>query len=343
MILRRNTYRIAIDWRRSSIALRLTLFGILVSCTKAEIHYPTLETIEGMVQIYPDMSKHKLPASQYHFYNTNTNQEYIVRSCDGSGNFDGLLPVGTYRVIATNISADNVTFNGMDSHETASVYADDLLSTRGVSWNIVDWTYTESSLEAVEKSLFSKLSYLEQPDEVYSTIIEKLIVTENYTIRVEPVPMLLTKHLTLVFSMQDGLDTEVVSMIGVLPGVYPAVHLYSGQGLQIEKSPTVAICFETITDGIERRAHISLFGMYDPAHGEIYSNNIVLNLNMIDGSTIVTTLDLTEILSDVIEKNDGIIPLELSLSLALTKTPIGVGVEVEGWIEGGGDEKETET
>ena len=333
MILKRYTYSmVKLSFGLSRTLLVICQLYIVAACTKAVIHHPEPGTGEGTVRIYPDMSVHSLPASQYHFYNTNTDLKYIVCPCDGSGNFDGILPVGTYRVIATNTSALNVDFRGMDSYETASVYALPLMS--------------RSFATAIEQPTFydqqSTYSYLTQPDDVYSTIVEELVVTENNPAHSEPLPTLLTKHLTLVFSMQDGLDVEVVSMTGVLPGIYPAVHLYTRQGLQIEKSPDMAVNFETIADGNKRVAEIFLFGIYDPVYGENYTNNLELNLTM-GGESTITIVDLTEILSDMIRKNEGTIPLELSLSIELTKTPIGVGVEVEGWIQEGEDEQETDT
>ena len=89
-------------------------------------------------------------------------------------------------------------------------------------------------------------------------------------------------------------------------------------------------------------AEISLFGIYDPVYGENYTNNLELDLS-IGGESTIAIVDLTEILSDVIRKNGGTIPLELSLSIELTKTPIGVGAEVEGWIQEGENEQETDT
>jgi len=298
----------------------------MLSCTRADIMYVQVPVVEGSVQIYPDMSKHTLPAMKYHFYNTDTDQEYIVRSCDGIGNFDATLPVGTYRVIATNTSASNVEFTGMNSHETAIVKA-----------------HSQNSRLFISRS--GNYTMLLQPDNVYSTIVEELVVTENNTVRLTPVPTLLTKQLNLVFSMQSGLDTEVASMTGVLPGIYPAVHLYTCEGTQIEQSPEMAVNFETVAEGNERKAQISLFGVCDPATVD-YTNNLELELTMKDGSTSNVTLDLTEVISDIMEKNEGSIPPELSIPIEVTKTEtddIKVGVEVGGWIEEGEGEKEEDT
>ncbi len=107
------------------------------ACTESILMQPMQPT--GSVQIYPDMSVHTLPPTQYYFYRVSSengegyenaestaNDEAasslpIIRDCDGYGNFIGTLPVGTYRVIATNVAASRVTFTDMDSHETAIV------------------------------------------------------------------------------------------------------------------------------------------------------------------------------------------------------------------------------
>jgi hypothetical protein len=274
------------------------------ACTRADVVY--IESPKGRVEIYPT-SEHILPVVQYHFYNTDGKTEYFQLDSDNNGNFEGTLLTGTYRVIATNTSASHVLFDEMDSYETAIVKA-------GLSPNTsADYTM------------------LLQPDSVYSVIVENLVVTEGDTVRQEPVPVLLTKHLELVFTMQDGLDTKVVSMTGVLPGIYPAVRLYTRAGAGIDQSPQMAVNFETVVKGDKREAHISLFGVHNDPD---YTNSLELNLTMNDGTSSKTTLDLTKALSDAI--NEGTIPSKLSISVDVTITDDGIikaAVNVEDWIE----------
>ena len=135
--------------------------------------------------------------------------------------------------------------------------------------------------------------------------------------------------------MQDGLANEVTDMTGILPGVYPAIHLYTHQGVNLESSPDMAISFETTRDGNERNAQIFLFGLCDPAHGETYTNQLELHLTLSDGSTTTVLFDLTAVLSNSIAQNGGVLPFEVPIHIQLTKTAVGVSASVEGWIEGG--------
>lgn len=296
--------------------------GILSSCTRADIHYPEVVSEKGYVQIYPDMSEHTLPAVEYHFYNTDGKTEYLCLSCDGKGNFNGTLPTGTYRVIATNTAASNVKFSAMDSHETAIVRAASL-----------------NNRQAISRADYSMLS---QPDNVYSTVLDELVVVADKSVRMEPLPTLLTKHLNLIFTMQGNLETDVVAMTGVLPGIYPAMHLYTCEGREIDQSPDMAINFETEQTGNQRKAQISLFGLCDPEYGDNYTNKLELELTMQDGTTANTTLNLTDIISDVIKQNQGDIPLDLTIPIEVKETEIGIVGEVGDWIAEGESEIEPE-
>lgn len=301
--------------------LIVLVFLLLTACTQADIHHLPETSPEGMVQIFPDMSDHTLPAVQYHFYPAGGDAECIVCGCDGSGNFEGKLPVGAYRVIATNTSASNVEFTGMDAYESATVYARSLVAAR----------------MALGRDA-SSFNYLEQPANIYSTVVEELVVTAGGVVRKEPSPVLLTRCLSLVFSLQSDLAGEVVAMSGVLPGVYPAMQLCSGRGVQIEQSPGLAVRFGTEGSGSERKAQIFLFGLRDPGYGQAYTNRLELELTLADGSSVHTGLDLTDILSEMIEKNDGSLPLDVSIPIEVEKTDIGIGVEVGEWVyegEGG--------
>lgn len=283
---------------------------ILASCTKADIDYRSKPSTEGWVQIYPHMSEYTLPAVQYHFYNTDGETEYTVHPCDGNGNYEGMQPVGTYQVMAVNTAAANVTFADMHAYEQAAVYANRV------------------GTQSREATTFS---FLEQPGDIYSTVVEELVVVGDQVVRKEPNPALLTKHLNLIFFMRDGLDEEVDQMPGVLPGIYPAVLLHNGQGLHTEQCPGLAVAFDTQQTGIRRIARLHLLGLLDPAYGEVYRNQLELDLVMTTGFTLHITFDLSGILSYAIEKNNGILPPELYISFEIRKNGIGVSIEVSGW------------
>ena len=210
-------------------------------------------------------------------------------------------------------------------------------------WAWVDSTSNRLSTRNVPggKGWPEDYTMLFQPDSVYSIVIGELNVTDNDTIREEPVPELLTKQLNLEFVMQDGLGAETRSMTGLLPGVYPGVYLYTREGWQIGDSPDRAVNFETVAEGSDKRkAKILLFGVCNPEDGAVYTNVMELYLTMTDGRVVTAKVDLTEILSKAIEENEGVIPWDIPIPIDVARTSIEVGAEVDGWIEEGEDEKE---
>jgi len=312
-----------------TLCLCVSVF-ILTGCTKADIHYPTIETVQGMVMIYPDQSKYTLPALKYHFYNVDTQIEYIVCSCDGSGNFEGMLPIGTYRVIATNTNAQYVEFTDMQSYELATVTALPVF-TRSTAQPTV------KQRSALANYQLLTVNYLAQPGEVYSTVMSELTVSQTDTLRYEPSPVLLTRRLRLLFTLQGELITEVSALNGVLRGVYPSMYLYTCSHTQegISQAPDMAIGFDTEVQGNQREAQISLFGLCDPGYGHVYANELPLELTMNDGSKQQVTLDLTDVLSDIISQNQGTIPIEITIPIDIKRVGIGIEGIVTGWINEG--------
>jgi len=332
-----NEEKIIMVTQRKRLFIRplgaVLVWGVLLylpSCTQAEFVLREDNTIQGPVKIYPDMSDHTLPAVQYHFYHINDVIACITRECDGKGNFEGTLPVGTYRVIATNINAGNVDFSEMGSHRSAKATLSELSSARAVGFS-----------RAADFSRAAQ-TVLAQPGKVYSTIIEELSVTAYGDERHTPSPALLTRQVTLSFTLLDGLEEEVATISGTLNGVYPSVQLYSCQYSTESsvQSPTMAVQFQTTAEDNVHRARVSLFGLCNPSYGTVYSSVLQLQLDMNDGNTDTTNFDLTNSLSAIIEQNAGTIPIQLQLLIELRKTDVGIEVGVVEWVEGGEDEQD---
>lgn len=314
--------------KRVGVRLLLAVL-LLAACTRAEIYYPDngipTPATEGYIRIYPDPSKHALPALQYHFYNTNTDVEYTVLPCDGLGNFEGMLPVGTYRVIATNTTATNVVFSDMHSYETATVTAN-RMETRGGT--------LPHRMETRSGTL-----PLAQPGTVYSTVLQNLVVSPADTVRYDPAPALLTRKVTLTFTLMGALADITERLEGKLQGVYPSINLYncSHTPESVSQSYNMAINFETseINDNHQCQVEINLFGLADPEYGDAYNNVLTIALTTAGGEVIEVDLDLTDNLSEIIELNGGDIPLDLSLPIEIRQTDVGLGAILTGWIDNG--------
>jgi len=268
---------------------------------------------EGVLMIYPDQSDHPLPALQYHFYNMDGSTAYLCLSCDGNGNFSGMIPAGTYRLVATNTDAKGVQFVDMSSHESAFV-------TSGV--------LTRSG---------SEYTLLNQPDNIYSVTLEDFTVNQGDTLSYFPESVLLTKNIRLSFTLQGNLVQQVTDINGVLHGVYSAVHLYSCTPTEegVVNSPYYAVNFNTAQDATQWLASVNVFGLCDPEYGEVYRNTLTLQLTMEDESSISLEVELTDKLSDVIKENQGVIPVELSLEVSIDTTETGLSATVKDWKPGG--------
>jgi hypothetical protein len=252
----------------------------------------------GFVQIYPDRSHHALPKLEYRFYSEDT---CLVRESDDEGNFEGEFFPGVYRVLATNVDAPGVAFSGLERFDKA----------------------TASAQPTVNSG-------------VYSVVVERLEVPDDGTVRIEPLPALLTKQLVLVFSLLDGLDTEVTSLSGELPGVYPSVYLATGLPSEesVEQSPSTSVRFSVAGQGVQREAEIGLFGLRNPGAEPTYTNDLSLTLTLYNGREKATTIPLTTILSDIISGNNGKLPVHVSFLIELTRQVDDIKGGIKAWTDG---------
>ena len=296
----------------------LLLCLLLTACTKADIHYPVQPDTDGLVQIYPDQSKFTLSAQVYHFYNADGTTAHITHSCDGRGNFEGRLPIGTYYVLATNSTAAGTDFRGMENHETAVVY--------------------DTTLEGYIPATRSGGNEALGCDSVYSITTRTIEVLGGDTIRREPTPESLTKSVSLIFTITGNLRDGVSDISGRLYGIYPSVHLYycTLPEADTDKSIQTYISFSTTAteEGkpyIRRTVRFNIFGLCHPENGEVYRNLMPLTVTL-DGVEYDFEIDLTENLSRILDYYQGVIPLEIPLDIELTMDDIYVKGEVKSWV-----------
>jgi hypothetical protein len=263
-----------------------------------------------MVRIYPDGSVYTLPALEYYFYSTDM-RENIRANSDGEGNFEGELPFTAYRVIAANTAAatgGNVVFENMHTYDQA----------------VVSTLPTNQS--------YNQLSIVNAPLSIYSVVVPELLVTPDVR-TYRPVPVLLTKQLELIFILSGGLETEVKTIAGVLPGIYSSVYLSTGLPTPeaTAKSPATAVRLDAVGEGNERKAQVYLLGLCDPKYREIYTNSLELTLAMNNGSGEAVTVDLTQNLSDILFQYRGVLPTKTSVVIRMERTSVG---GIEGGVTG---------
>ena len=296
---------------------------LIVSCTQADIHYRQQVERHGYVIIRPDNSVHTLGANLYHFYHTDGVTPCFTENCDGKGNFEGELPAGTYHVLATNTNAVGVKFRGMDNYETAMVTLEDInsrpMSRLALVPSIEDW----------------RMRGIVDP--VFSTVLSNLTVVADESAEYIPSPVCLTKTVSIAFHLDDALRERASALSGLLRGVYPSVNLYT----QCPSESSVATAPETFLhfkaqkqEDLDWTAQLHLFGLCDPQHGDAYTNTMDITLQTRNGD-LRTTVDLTEILSNIIDQNEGTIPIEIPLEIELIIDGMELKGTVKPWKEGG--------
>ena len=159
------------------------------------------------------------------------------------------------------------------------------------------------------------------------TVHEELEVTGYGPVEKRPSPELLTRRLVLVFTLAGGLETEVVSLAGVLPGVFPSVLLSTGLPAteSTDRSTGTAVRFGISGEGAQRTARVGLLGLRDPQEGQAYTNTLVLTLAMNDGIEEKVTVDITDTLSKIISGNQGLFPPLVYMTIGLAPTSDGDG------------------
>jgi hypothetical protein len=168
------------------------------------------------------------------------------------------------------------------------------------------------------------------------TVHEELEVTGYGPVEKRPSPELLTRRLVLVFTFAGGLETEVVSLTGVLPGVFPSVLLSTGlpDTESVDRSTGTAVRFGVSGQGAQRTARVGLFGLRDPQEGQAYTNTLALTLAMNDGRQEKVTVDLTGTLSEIISGNQGLFPPLVYMIMGLKKAEAGKDPPGVGGISG---------
>lgn len=311
-----------------TLAFWLLALWLLASCTKADIHQRPEKADVGYVEIHPK-DAHTLPAAEYYFYNvSNPQAEHIVRAGNEEGNFEGVLPVGTYHVLAVNTGASGARFQGMEHYSTATVY-DTYLN----GYNPT--TRTGATSRADNDFLGC--------ESIYSTILEDIEVNAKDSLRHTPTPRKLTYTVTLNFKFIFVGETqgEISAFSGALYGIYPSVQLFDGTTTyaDLQQCPRVHAGFVAEQtaggNGLNWQVNLNLFGLYKAKNGEEHTNNMDLTVT-INGKEYTFTVDLTENITNILEYTGGVIPLDIPLEVELSyNQDLSVTANVKPWVPSG--------
>ena len=304
-------------WR--PLLLAVALLGTLSACsgggggTPEPIPEPEPEpeVTTGTVSFSPDWGGMTAPASlRYHFY---PSEGSVVTKEAGGNAFSVTLENGSYRMLAYNTDAAGVTYENTDSYATAAVRV-----------SPVDVPTRASSL-------------LSRPSAVFALSREEVIVEKGGTLSVKPAVRALTSTVNLTFDVANASFVETLG--GSINGLLPSVLLSTG--LPDEAAAAAAkdcfMLYEVAMSGNQGTASFTTLGMADPKKGEAYTCLLVLDATTTDGQEWETVANLSNVITQVLEYNEGRFPTSepVNLKISVNATTAGMQAEVKSWNIGG--------
>lgn len=280
--------------------LLLIVLAVSGSCTERELDFrdedyvPPVVEVKGYVAIRPDWNGCPSPkGTTFRFYRLFSGTPSIEKECPPEG-FEGFLPVGTYQVMAYNSGITGVSFQDMQQYGTALAHATDLSLTRA-----------------------SGLFPVSQPGELYSCCIDTLVVTKETPVERVVIPRPLSRIINFSFKLTGDGAKAIKSITGEFYGVWSSVFISSGKTStsMIEASHTYTPFAAGMTSEFDGAANIRIFGLFDPLNEENYDNKMNLSLTGASGERYYTQVDLNSVLSDIIEKNHGEIPINIPVEI----------------------------
>lgn len=302
--------------RGTGVFLALLSLVLLSGCVKRDLEYRIgiPDTGEGKVEIALDWGGDNRPKeARYLFYREEDGTLY--RSFEGiSDSYKGNLPAGKYRLIVHNTDATRVGFCGMENYATAFVFA-----------------LSEESV----KSLRGGGACIQEPDGVYGIGQCKAGVTldvrKDETLISTVYPHCLTRQVKLHFELEN---MQMEQIGGYLNGVTPSVLLATGEC----RPANCAVAFTTTNQvqGTEFTAAVQVFNLRTAEQFAPNSNTLDVTLTDAAGQGHNTTIDITDTVKEVIDKNGGKVPIEIPVKIELVLIDNGnLQAIVTPWDDGG--------
>lgn len=303
---------------RQVVAMLLLAAFTLEGCVK-RTEFELASIPEGQIEIDLEWEQDATPTPlTFAFYHAEEGA-LLYKEFEGTTEgFKGMLPPGDYHVIAYDKSAQRVSYRNMDNYHRAEVYA-------------------QSVAEAVKAGEGQLIS---EPGMVYAVGVcvgmETLPITADKTLKAKAQPLDRTRKVMLNFEIKNG--TAITTITGAIGGVSSSVLLCSCTSSNY--SAQVPFHVDRATDNTFYTS-VALFDFISSAVGDEQVNTMYVTLGEADGSTHELTLDLTDVIRDIIHNNDGVIPIEIPIEVVFDMTDIEhITAIVKPWDpsgEGGGD------
>lgn len=298
------------------LLLLLSVLAGLQSCTQGSVDY---RKDEGQLIILPDWGEYAPPAgTRFYFYNTDGKSP--LREAEGTAEgYVGMLPSGTYKMVAYNTDATQVEFQSMDKYETAAVHAK------------TNETRRPLTREGDARCIM-------QPSQLYSLALGDIKVEYQGTTERTVKPLPLTKTIRLEFKLTGDGVADAKKVSGEIAGVYPTLLLATGKPTaeSVNNSPNTTTAFDVNLNANQGTAEIKVFGLHDPEGGSNYENRLKLAVTDKNNNIRKAVIDLSDVISDVIQQNGGTIPVEIPIEIQVEitlKDVTGMNVTAKPWEE----------
>lgn len=281
------------------------------ACTREQLDY---RKQEGFVYLALNWEEGFAPAGSRIYFYPAAGGAALVYDCAAEG-FAGVLPVGSYRVLALNNDSQNVAVRHAETYEGAELY---VLPEEGAS----------ASRAA---------SYVLQADEVaYAAGINEaptLEVPYRDTVRVTASPQSCVKHVQLRFVVVP--PAQVTRCSGSLTGVSPSLACASGA----RAATAAAVRFTAVADAADPNLFTTDIAVLDLVRSEGTQGSqpthwLDLTLTDPSGNTWPLQVDLSKEVDDCFTQT-GELPHEILLHIRLAQIDDQLTATVVPWDGGG--------
>lgn len=236
-----------------------------------------------------------------HFYGANNTISLFDAN---ASKFSGTLPAQSYKVLAVNTGCSTVEFRGLDSYETASVYAKNY----------------SGSVMALSKA---DVHMIDQPQGVYGASLGSLVVESDKTTTQDLQPFSYVSTISLALKV-DGDELAVTGCCARVSGIACGMVLASREVICNGPKGSVVMHPEIKSD--QYKATFSIFGTAPET-----ANNLTLDFEFDNGGMHSVTVDISDALVDI--NKPTVSDVSVDVDVGVSKNAEGeFTATVKGWV-----------
>lgn len=300
--------------QRGNLFLAVGLLSIifLTSCIEETTLQCDTKDTKGILHVHPQWAEYDMRhAFDAHLYQEEAELLYLKTP---PMEYTISAESGAYSIINHNTDASGIQFTDLDNYHKAKATAVRI-----------------DQSKAGTKELYPS-------ENAFRLAVDSVAITAGEETHLYPLVHSLIKTLVLKFEVRNTDKYQRIN--GALKGVYYAVYLATG--LPVGEETDWKIPFQIdINEDYTATAIIHLLGIYNPDNGDNYENSLHVELEDDEGDTYPTDVDLSDVITDMLEENKGDIPIDIPVEIEVELEVINgsLVVNVKPWEEGKGGGK----